>query len=127
MEEKPYASANARFSCIKGCLGNIFTEIFELSDVVSNFVSLFCPGSCTKANKRSWIIRTWKKRNPTPVAPIQPTRLTTTNAVEINRREYGVNTCLGITDPWQVVPRQVFSPYDCLLISVAFVVLCRVG
>ena len=31
------------------------------------------------------------------------------------------------TDPWQVVPRQVFTPYDCLMISVAFVVLCRVG
>ena len=31
------------------------------------------------------------------------------------------------TDPWQVVPRQAFTPYDCLLISVAFVVLCRVG
>ena len=30
-------------------------------------------------------------------------------------------------DPWQVVPRQVFTPYDCLLISVAFVVLCRGG
>ena len=30
------------------------------------------------------------------------------------------------TDPWQVVPRQVITPYDCLLISVAFVVLCRV-
>ena len=30
-------------------------------------------------------------------------------------------------DPWQVVPRQVFTPYDCLLISVAFVILCRVG
>ena len=30
-------------------------------------------------------------------------------------------------DPWQVVPRQVFTPYDCSLISVAFVVLCRVG
>ena len=28
---------------------------------------------------------------------------------------------------WQVVPRQVFIPYDCLLISVAFVVLCRAG
>ena len=27
------------------------------------------------------------------------------------------------TDPWQVVPRQVFTPYDYLLISVAFVVL----
>ena len=31
------------------------------------------------------------------------------------------------TDPWQVVPRQVFTPYNCLLISVAFVALCRVG
>ena len=29
-------------------------------------------------------------------------------------------------DPWQVVPRQVFTLYDCLLISVAFVVLCHV-
>ena len=30
-------------------------------------------------------------------------------------------------DPWQVAPRQVFTPYDCLLISVAFVVFCRFG
>ena len=30
-------------------------------------------------------------------------------------------------DPWQVVPRRVFTPYDCLLISVAFVVLYRIG
>ena len=30
------------------------------------------------------------------------------------------------TDPWQVVPRQVYTPYYCLLISVAFVVLSRV-
>ena len=29
--------------------------------------------------------------------------------------------------PWQVVPRQVFTPYVCILVSVAFVVLCRVG
>ena len=29
--------------------------------------------------------------------------------------------------PWQVVPRQVFTPYDCLLISVVFVVLCQIG
>ena len=28
------------------------------------------------------------------------------------------------TDPWQVVPIQIVTPYDCLLISVAFVVLC---
>ena len=31
------------------------------------------------------------------------------------------------TDPWQVVPRQVFTPCDCLLTSVAFVVLCCIG
>ena len=30
-------------------------------------------------------------------------------------------------DPWQVVPRQVFTTYDFLLISVALVVLCLVG
>ena len=57
----------------------------------------------------------------TPVTQRQPTRLTTTNAVEINRREWGVDTCLGTiatdqTDPWQDVPKQVFTPYDCLLI-----------
>ena len=70
------------------------------------------------------------------VTPRQPTRLTTTNAAEINEREYGVNTCLGTTcqlakldqfDPWQVVLRQVFTPYNCLLVSVGCVVLCRVG
>ena len=31
------------------------------------------------------------------------------------------------TDPWQDVSRQEFTPYDCLLNSVAFVVLCRAG
>ena len=31
------------------------------------------------------------------------------------------------TDPWQVVPRQVFTLYSCLLISTAFVVVSRVG
>ena len=31
------------------------------------------------------------------------------------------------TDPWQVVPRQIFTPYDCLLTTVAFVVVCLVG
>ena len=30
-------------------------------------------------------------------------------------------------DPWQVVPRQVFTPYSRLLISTAFVVVNRVG
>ena len=31
------------------------------------------------------------------------------------------------TDLWQVVPRQVFTPTECSLISAAFVVLCHVG
>ena len=33
------------------------------------------------------------------------------------------------TDPWQVVPWQVFTPNDCLLISnsVVFAVLCSTG
>ena len=30
-------------------------------------------------------------------------------------------------DPWQVAPTYVFTTYDCVLISVAFVVLCPVG
>ena len=30
-------------------------------------------------------------------------------------------------DPWQVVPRQVFTPYFCLLVSIAIVVVSRVG
>ena len=42
----------------------------------------------------------------------------------------GGKTCLEITcqfDPRHGFPRQAFTTYDCLLISVAFVVLCRVG
>ena len=31
------------------------------------------------------------------------------------------------SDPWQVVPRQVFTPYFHLLISTAFVVVSRVA
>ena len=31
------------------------------------------------------------------------------------------------TDPWQVVPIQVFTPYSSLLISTAFVVVSHVG
>ena len=30
-------------------------------------------------------------------------------------------------DLWQVFPRQIFTPYDCLLISVGFVILCPIG
>ena len=30
-------------------------------------------------------------------------------------------------DPWQVVPRQVLTPYSRLLISTAFVFVSRVG
>ena len=69
----------------------------------------------------------------TPVIPRQATRLTTTNAVEINRRKGGVNSkCpsgnnlprITLT-PSQVVPTQIFTPYDCVLISVKFFVLSR--
>ena len=31
------------------------------------------------------------------------------------------------TDPWEIVSSQVFTPCDCLLISVIFVVLYHVG
>ena len=37
------------------------------------------------------------KLHHTSVTPRQPTRLTKTTAFQINRREYGVNTCLGTT------------------------------
>ena len=30
-------------------------------------------------------------------------------------------------DPWHVLPRQVFTPYSRLLISIAFSVVSRVG
>ena len=68
----------------------------------------------------------------TPVSPRQPTRLTKTNAVEISRRER-VKTpvweqlATDQIDPSQDVPRRVFTPYHCLLITVAVVVLCLVG
>ena len=53
-----------------------------------------------------------------------------TKATEINKQSYGVNTCLGTTchkSVWQVVPRQVFTPYFHLLISTAFVVVSHAG
>ena len=67
----------------------------------------------------------------TLVTQRQPTHLTATNAVEINRWEYAVNTCLGTTDPWQVFPRQVFprqvfTPYGCLDFS-SVCCFCHVG
>ena len=31
------------------------------------------------------------------------------------------------TDPWQVVPRHVFTAYYCLLIPVAFIVVGHIG
>ena len=72
-------------------------------------------------------------RENTPVIPRQPTRLTTQ---QTQLKSTGGNwvyipvweqLATDQTDPWQVVPRQIFTPYDCLLISVAFVVICRVG
>ena len=49
--------------------------------------------------------------------PRQPTRLTTTNAVEISRREWGVNTCLGITchgSNWSVASCSQAGTYSLL-------------
>ena len=65
-------------------------------------------------------------------SPGQPTRHRITNATEIKKQPYGVNTCLETTstdqfDPWQVVPRQAFTPYSRLLISAEFVVVSRVS
>ena len=59
-------------------------------------------------------------------SPRQPTRLTKTNAVEISRRErvkipVWEQLATDQIDPSQDVPRRVFTPYHCLLISVAFV------
>ena len=79
-------------------------------------------------------VYTFQVNNSTPVTRRQSSQLTTTNAVEINRQDYGVNTvpvweqlATDQTDPWQVVRRQVFTPYDYSLTSIAFVVLCRVS
>ena len=58
----------------------------------------------------------------TPVTLRQPMWMTITNTAEINWWE-----STDQFDLWEAVPRQVFTPYDCLLISVAFVVLCRFG
>ena len=70
----------------------------------------------------------------TPVTPRQPTRLTTTNGVEINRREQGVNTCLWTTchgSSWSVANFSQTGSYSLwllidfssiLLLSVALVV-----
>ena len=62
----------------------------------------------------------------------QPTRQRTTNATKINKPSQEVNTCweqlaTDQFDPWQVVPRQVFTPFSRLLISTAFVVASCVG
>ena len=62
-----------------------------------------------------------------------------TNATDNNKHSWNQQAGIGCkylsannlpriqTDPWQVVPRQVCTPYDCILISVTVVVLCRVG
>ena len=80
------------------------------------------------------IFKTYKKKKNHMVTQRQPTRQRTTNASEINKRPYGVNTlpvCERLAtdqfDPWQVVPRQVFTPYSRLLVSTAFVVVSRIG
>ena len=62
----------------------------------------------------------------------QHTRERTTNATEIIKQSSAVNTCLeqfamDQFDPWQVVPRQVFTLYSRLLISIMFVGVSHVG
>ena len=62
----------------------------------------------------------------------QPTRQTTIHATEINKQSKGVNTCIGTIateqiDPWQDVPKQVFTSYFRLFILTAFNVVSRVG
>ena len=59
-------------------------------------------------------------------------RQRTTNATELNKQSQGVISVWELlatdqTDPWQIVPRQVFTPYSRLLILTAFVVVSRVG
>ena len=52
--------------------------------------------------------------------------LKTTNTVEINKQQKGVNTCVGRTchsNQWQVVPKQLFASYNSLLISSALVAI----
>ena len=62
-----------------------------------------------------------------PVTQRQPTRQRTTNATEINKQSAVLEQLVTDQfDPWQVVPRQVFTPYSRLLISTAFVVVIRV-
>ena len=62
----------------------------------------------------------------------KPTRQRTTNATEINKQSKGVNTCPGTTCHGSVLSvascsKALFTPFSCLLISIAFVVVSRVG
>ena len=74
-----------------------------------------------------------KSKTITLVTQRQPvTRQRTTNTTEIDKQSQGViplwkQLATDQSDPWQVVPRQVFIPNSCLLISNAFVVVSRVG
>ena len=58
-------------------------------------------------------------------------RQRTTNATELNKQSQGVIVwellATDQTDPWQIVPRQVLTPYSRLLILTAFAVVSRVG
>ena len=75
------------------------------------FVSLMC--SLLPVGLYSELISSISVRLTKLVTRRQPTRLTTTNAVEINRWKRvqipGEQLATDQTDPWQVVSRQVFT------------------
>ena len=55
-------------------------------------------------------------------------RQRTTNATKINKQsKVWEQLATDQFDPWQVVPRQVFTPFSRLLISTALVVVSGVG
>ena len=70
----------------RSCLQSInmvagINDVYSYNDHLKSFESQ-CPSESTLTK---------------PGTPGQPTRLSTTNEVEINRRELGVNTCLETT------------------------------
>ena len=66
---------------------------------------------------------------PTPVYQRDTEQQTLLKSISSYREEIPVWEQLATdqTDPWQVVPRQVFTPHSRLLISTVFVVVSRVG
>ena len=66
----------------------------------------------------------------TPTTQRQPTQQGTTNATKIDKRSELISVLEQFAtdqfDPWQIVPRQVFTPYSRLLVSTSFVVVSRI-